>query len=317
MRRQHWNPSTPTAPAPTELWPAQHKPLHLRCEDYFERRSSCFGSAWALRSKAVSWVATLLNLYLLLNAVRALHSFRPLNVDDYAITSLASRAECVASRQVQKPADAAAHRAAGAGNSSSSSMIHMALGSLQHGLETLKHDMRDLQTAAVAAQPDDLASIMRQCRGQLAAAETHMLRDAKVAYSYAAHVFIVVAMCLDFLRWCGCCSAPTDAVLGFRSARAERLRLLPQTLMLVPFAHLTYLLWLPIEQPCCVARAYYASLFDRVRVLAWLCIIVSYCLFADSHNSGYFLLRSADRAAASLLRPQLGIVRGEQWASKV
>ena len=74
MRRQHWQPASPHAPpASAEAWHPHTKPLNLRCEDYFERRRSCFGGCWVLRSRSVSWISTLLNLYLLLNAVRALH----------------------------------------------------------------------------------------------------------------------------------------------------------------------------------------------------------------------------------------------------
>ena len=118
--------------------------------------------------------------------------------------------------------------------------------------------------------------------------------------------FIVVAVALDVLRWCGCCTAVVDALLGFRSARLEQLRLLPQTLMLIPFAHLSFLLSRPIEMECCIGSPKPPMVYDRVRVLAWLSIIVSYCLFSDAHNHGFFLLRSVDRSAAALLRPRLG-----------
>lgn len=226
-----------------------------------------------IRTRRISWLASFLNLYLLLNGVRALHAFQPLGIEDYAITDLAS-ATCLQSLpQLQSNAST--------GDSKPHSLIETAIGTLR---ETLAEVTQDIREVAKKSRADDLATIMRTCRSQLAEAQPEGLSEAKLLYWHAAYGFICVALCLDVLRWCGCCSMITDAILGFRSPRMERFRLLPQLAMLLPFGHVSWLLSSPIELPCCEGTPKMACVLDRVRVLAWLSILVTYCLFADAHN---------------------------------
>jgi hypothetical protein len=159
-----------------------------------------------------------------------------------------------------------------------------------------------------------------RARAELANAQQSGLAEARLFYWCAAYLCISAALVLDTLRWCGCCSVLNDAVLGYRSAAVERLRMLPQAVMLVPFGHLTYLLSRPIPLPCCEGTPKLGCVMDRARVLAWLSILVSYCLFSDAHNHGYYLLRCRENAACRLLRPCLGQAsdaRDVEWTSKV
>ena len=253
---------------------------------------------WVIRSRKVTWPATLINLYLLLNAVRALHKFTPLQMDDYAITSLASAEQCVLSRALP-PAAPPANATA------SSNLIDLALGTIKTGLHALQ---QDITSARQAHRADDLASIMRECRGQLsqAAGFATGLQQAQVVYFQVAYAFISLVICLDCLRYCGCWSSLVDILLGFRSERVERFRLAYLCLMVVPFLHLSWLLSRPIPLPCCEGTPKIERVWERVCVLAWLCLLVSYCLFSDAHNNGFFLLRSRDAGACRLLRPNLG-----------
>lgn len=335
MRVRHWGGaastthgmSTPQPPVTPQGNPHHHKALSLRCEDYFVHKRTCLGfSVYAVKSRSIAWIASLINLYLLLNAVRALHAFTPLGLDDYAITELASADACLRSRKLEEQSQHAAAAAAAAatsqasgqgamppnGNASAplSGLFARMTGELATGLreaaETFTHEVHDaVKTTVKTSFADDLAAVMRTCRNQLAAAEPPGLLEAKAAYWWLAYVMIVSALVLDLLRWCGCCAGVTDAILGFRSGRMERFRLLPQVSMLLPFAHLTWLLSRPIDLPCCSGTPKYASVMDRVRVLAWLSLLVSYCLFSDAHNHGFFLLRSTEASACRLLRPCL------------
>ena len=110
---------------------------------------------------------------------------------------------------------------------------------LREAAETLTHEVHDAKKAVFA---DDLASIMRNCRNELSQAAPPGLAEAKLFYFSFAYGLVATALVLDLLRLCGCCASITDAILGYRSARAERFRLLPQLCMIVPFLHLTWLL---------------------------------------------------------------------------
>lgn len=325
MRVRHWSgaastppgasmPATPVTPQGVSYH--HHKALTLRCDDYFVHKRTCLGSVYAVRSRNIAWIATLINLYLLLNAVRALHAFTPLGLDDYAITELASADACSSFRKLEEQRQHNAAPGHGttppSGNASApfSGLFARVTGDLATGLreaaETFTHEMHDaVKTTVKTSFADDLAAVMRTCRNQLAVAEPPGLLDAKAAYWWVAYVLIVSALVLDMLRWCGCCASVTDGILGFRSGRMERFRLLPQVSMLLPFAHLTWLLSQPVELPCCSGTPKLPSVMDRVRVLAWLSLLVSYCLFSDAHNHGFFLLRSNDASACRLLRPCL------------
>ena len=113
----------------------------LRCDEHFERRRSCFGTVWVVKNRKVSWLATFFNLYMLLNAVRALHSFTPLSVDDYAITSLGTSDSCIRSRARPPPPPST--------NSSSSrddlrfekKLFELAMGAMGT-LESISHDLQ-------------------------------------------------------------------------------------------------------------------------------------------------------------------------------
>lgn len=260
-----------------------------------------------IKSRRISWLTSMLNLYLLYNAVRALQKFTPLGIDDYAITELASAEECLRSLKLE---EAAVHTPAGHALTNTSephSLFERVTGKLAKELrdvtETFTHEVAaNVKKARFA---DDLASIMRTCRSQLAATEPPGLTDAKAFYWMVSYCLIGAALCFDVCRWCGCGCFINDLILGFRSTRWERFRLLPQLIMLVPFAHLTWLLSRPLTLPCCEGTPKPANVLDRVRVLAWLCTIVTYCLFADAHNHGFFLLRSPAASACRLLRPCL------------
>ena len=319
MRVRHWGASSSTPATPAAVTPppvASTKQLVLRGEDYFVRKRTFLGTVWSIRSRSISWLASILNLYLLVNAIRALHAFTPLGVDDYAITELASAEACLASlksrEEVHSEAALPMIPTGAAGSNATSSLAgfaNRALGQLATGLRDaanqLTHEVHEVTKQAHTHQ-DDLASIMRTCRNQLASSEPEGLTDVKLGYWYLAYAIIAIALFLDLLRWCGCGCSITDAILGFRSERVERFRLLPQLIMLLPFAHLTWLLSKPIPLPCCEGTPKLSCVMDRVRVLAWLSLLVSYCLFADAHNHGYFLLRSTEASACRLLRPSLG-----------
>ena len=282
------------------------KPLTLRVEDHFVRRRTAFGySVWAVRSRGIVWLASCINLYLLLNAVRALNNFEPLGLEDYAITDLASAAACLQSRALPPAAPPPSPHSMLGSNASSliESALGTALGAIKSKFDAVSDEIHEV---AKKNRADDLADLMRTCRAQLALAEPPGLAEAKLNYWYAAYGCIAAALALDTLRWCGCCSGVTDAVLGYRSRRMERFRLLPQLAMLMPFVHLCWLLSRPIELPCCEGTPKIARVMDKVRWLAWLSLLVTYCLFADSHNHGYFLLRSPSASACRLLRPTLG-----------
>ena len=63
----------------------------LRADDHFVSRWSAPMNAhvWAVKSRGpINKVSTLLNLYVLLSAVRLIESIQPLHVDDYAIGAL-------------------------------------------------------------------------------------------------------------------------------------------------------------------------------------------------------------------------------------
>ena len=302
----------PTPAANNHAAAALPRGLTLRAEQHFARRRLCGGTVWVIQSRRVSWIATVLNLYLLVNAVRALHRFTPLQVDDYKITSLGNKEAC-APRPPSSSKNVNVTSAVEAVLTSSSSEFFARAGvALQTGaaaaLRSLKHDI-DRTVTEVRHEDDDLASIMRTCRQQLtrAAGVATGLQRAKAAYFDAAYAFVAVALALDCLRWCGCCSALVDTLLGFRSPRIERFRLAYIGLMLGPFAHLSWLLACPLRLPCCIGEPKAQSVLERVGVLGWLAILVSYCLFADAHNHGYFLLRARDHGSCRLLRPTLGI----------
>ena len=276
--------------------------LRLSCEAHFERRRTFLGAVWVIRCRRVSWISTFLNLYLLLNAFRALHGFQPLRVDDYAIISLGDSDACL--HTLRAPPAAPSTEAMNV--TAPSTLFDTALGTLRSRLMTLQHDF---QSAAKEAGPRtaDLATVMRECRSQLSSAAESAtgLQQAKHVYWCVAYGFVGIVLCLDALRWCGCCSSLVDAALGYRSSRIERLRLGYIWLMLLPFAHLSWLIRSPIPLPCCEGTPKLESVMDRLGVLAWLSILVSYCLFSDSHNNGYFLLRSHDAGTCRLLRPHL------------
>ena len=56
----------------------------------------------------------------------------------------------------------------------------------------------------------------------LALAEPPGLAEAKLSYWYAAYGCIAAALALDTLRWCGCCSGVTEAVLGYLTRPRRR-----------------------------------------------------------------------------------------------
>lgn len=271
----------------------------LRCDEHFERRRSCLGAVWVVKNRNVSWLATFFNLYMLLNAVRALHSFTPLSVDDYAITSLGTSDSCIRSRARPPPPPSSNASYSRADLRFEKKLFELAMGAMGT-LESISHDLQQEVTPQ-----DDLASIMRLCRHQLSATEPSGLQRAKLVYGWVAHSFIGCALLFDVLRWCGCCSAIADAILGFRSHRLERVRGARHMFFLLPLVHLCWLLLQPIELPCCVGTARAQVVLDRGRVLAWLCLLVAYCLFAESHSHGYFLLRCQDGGVCKILRGRL------------
>ena len=262
--------------------------------------------------------ATLLNLYLLLNAVRALNRFAPLHVDDFAITSLANSTACLRNSRSPPPPPPPPFGANGTaapktfmdallGAKDLGAVQKLAVDTLQTGLHSISADIKTSVAEAAPQRADDLASIYRECRSTLtqAAGVATGLERAKSIYWRAAYTFVLLALVLDCLRWCGCCSCIVDGLLGFRSQRLERLRLAYLWAMLGPFAHLSWLLCRPIELPCCVGSPKPESVFDRVGVLAWLCILVSYSLFSDAHNHGFFMLRCKEAGPCRLLRANL------------
>ena len=78
-------------------------------------------------------------------------------------------------------------------------------------------------------------------------------------------------------------------------------------LALVPLLHLGYFYTRPFKLPCCDATPKLEVALDRVRVLAFLLFVSTFCLIGDAHNHGYFILRIPEgtRAANRLLREVL------------
>jgi hypothetical protein len=271
----------------------------LNWDDHFVQRWCCFTRQriWVIKSRRVSWVGTALNLYVLLNALRALHALSPFTADEYAISSLSQSGSCVAERvvivSVTNATQANATTTAEAG-----SFFGVFAASL---LELHEHVMH--RAEGTSAQMD-YTSVMAACRVQLSRAESPGLRDSKLAYWWLAHGFIALAASSDLLRWCGCSRTISDSLLAYRSPRIERWRFRPFYLMLVPFFHLSWLHARPVEVPCCIGTPHTAVVVDRLRLLAWLCLLAGYCLLSDSANNGYVLLRAPDgfRSAVALLR---------------
>jgi len=244
----------------------------LERDAFFALRRNRFskGSVWALsHRRPISWIATLLNLYCLVSAIRMIESFAPLTVDDYAISALGT-AQC-------DPHDAKEGR-----------------------LQALLHKLPKLQ--------EDMSSELAVCRAQLhAAGELGGLHFARVAYWYLWYAAIGGALAVDFVRLCGLSTAVGDLLLGFHSHASEKLGVSPYLLGLVPFVHLSYFYTAALKVPCCVGTPKLAVAVASVRSLAFLLFVSLYCLFGDAHHNGYFLLRipAAQRSAHLLLRERL------------
>jgi len=151
---------------------------------------------------------------------------------------------------------------------------------------------------------------MAKCTAQLAAAgELPNLQHARALYWYVAHSVIGCAILVDAARLCGCSclSALEQLLLGFHSRRWERFRTKPFFLLLVPLVHLSLLYTRPLEVECCIGTPKWDMVLERVRRLAFLLFVSGFCIFGDSHNHGYCLLRLPDsrRSAIGLLRPSL------------
>ena len=71
--------------------------LTLRADDHYVCRWNPLlrRHLYAVKHRRVAWLATMLNLYVLVSAVKMIESFQPLHVDDYAISELGG-AQCVA-----------------------------------------------------------------------------------------------------------------------------------------------------------------------------------------------------------------------------
>ena len=122
--------------------------------------------------------ATLLNLYLLLNAVRALNRFAPLHVDDFAITSLANSTACLRNSRSPPPPPPPPFGANGTaapktfmdallGAKDLGAVQKLAVDTLQTGLHSISADIKTSVAEAAPQRADDLASIYRECRSTL------------------------------------------------------------------------------------------------------------------------------------------------------
>lgn len=277
----------------------QHMGRVLNWEDHFVQRWCCFTRrrVWVIKSRRVSWIGTALNLYVLLNALRALHALSQFTADDYAISSLSQSASCVADRVVIVSAVNATHA-----NASSTADAGSLFGVFAASVLELRDHV--MHGAEGTSSQMDYTSVMAACQVQLNRAESPGLYSSKLAYWWLAHGFITLAASSDLLRWCGCSWTISDSLLAYRSPRIERLRFRPFYLMLIPFFHLSWLHARPVEVPCCIGTPHTAVVVDRIRLLAWLCLLAGYCLLNDSANNGYVLLRAPDscRSAVALLR---------------
>lgn len=260
--------------------------ITLRADDQFVCRWSPLMRAhvYVVKQRKVAWLATLLNLYVLISAVRMIESFQPLHVDDYAISELGGP-HCKDEAAVSPPAPAAS------------------------GLTSLLHSV-GVTAGAVNKLQLNMASQMERCHAALEArGEKEELRHARVAYWYLFYFCAGVALLVDLARLCGLSSGLGDLFLGYWSPRAEARRFRPMLLALVPLCHLAYFYTAAFRVPCCTATPKLAVALSRVQVLAFLLFISCYCLLADAHNHGYFLLRIADgpRSANRLLRDMLDV----------
>eukprot|EP00316_Scyphosphaera_apsteinii_P013485 CAMPEP_0119318278 /NCGR_PEP_ID=MMETSP1333-20130426/45942_1 /TAXON_ID=418940 /ORGANISM="Scyphosphaera apsteinii, Strain RCC1455" /LENGTH=206 /DNA_ID=CAMNT_0007324421 /DNA_START=186 /DNA_END=806 /DNA_ORIENTATION=+ len=135
------------------------------------------------------------------------------------------------------------------------------------------------------------------------------LRATREFWWYVAHGLIATAILSDVLRFTGLYTSYSiaDALLGFRSARAESRRFWPFALCLIPLCHLAHEYSRSSVRGLCIARPEIGAILQRVRYLAFLLFVSLYCLIGDAHMNGYFLLRIPDqsRSGAALLRPIL------------
>jgi hypothetical protein len=258
----------------------------LRAEDHFACRWSAMtrSHVWAVKHRPVAWTATFFNLYALSTAVRMIESFQPLHVEDYAISELGGPLCTPAAAAASPPAPAAS------------------------GLTSLLRKV-GATTSTVNTLQLDMAAQMERCHASLnQLGEKEELRAARSLYWYLFYACALVALLVDLLRLCGLSTTVGDALLGFRSAAGEARRFRPLLLALVPMCHLGFFYTRAFRVPCCVATPKLDVALDRMRTLLFLLFISCYCLLADAHNHGYFLLRIPDgqRSALRLLREVLG-----------
>ena len=207
-------------------------------------------------------------------------------VDDYAISELGG-AKCTeqASAHASPPAPAAS------------------------GLTQLLRNVGATSAAVNKLGQVDLASQMELCHQALERmGEREELRGARITYYYTFYSLVGLLLSVDMLRLCGLSHALGDLLLGFSSQRAEARRFRWMMLGFLPALHLGYFYTSAFRVPCCVATPKLEVAFDRVRALMFLLFVSVYCLLADAHHHGFFLLRIADgpRSAVRLLRDVLG-----------
>ena len=305
----------------------QHEPVGptsvLRADDYYDCHyvSLARSHVYVLRHRRpLSTLATIMNFYVLISALKIIENFSPLTVEDYAILQLGGT-DCTAEDVTTQPPPSSA------------------LASILGGA-TKKFVPHALQL--------DLALQMSQCHAALGRhGELEALRAARLGYYYAFYGAIVVALVVDGLRYLAVSSALGDWLLGFYSPQHEARRLRLFWLFLVPLTHLSWLYTQPLEVACCVGKPKLAVAVERIRTLSFLLVrarlptphsltqrnslipsapghchprpahqgstrspsqlVSSYCLLGDAHHHGYLLLRIPDlqRARARVLRDQL------------
>jgi len=114
--------------------------VRLNWDDHLVQRRCLFTRqpVWAVRSRKVSWLATSLNLYLALNALRSLHAVQPFSAEHYAVSSLSPSAACVERRGA--PAASPANANATSTNSSSAgSSVDYLFGALAASVRELRN----------------------------------------------------------------------------------------------------------------------------------------------------------------------------------
>lgn len=155
----------------------------------------------------------------------------------------------------------------------------------------------------------DMATELSQCHASLiASGEVSGLKVSRVTYYYLWYGGVALALLLDLVRFCGRSLGIGDLLLGFHSPEREARRLWPALLMMVvPLVHLSFFFLTPLTTPCCTGTPKLDVALRRIRTLAFLLFVSTYCLIGDAHNHGYWLLRIPDseRSSVALLRSKL------------